>query len=146
MVSARQDRGRWQLVTSSSATGVVARPGASRSYAGGETIPGRIGDEIDTLMSEVGNRSAGRSRLQVLSGIGNIMVLDFDVAATLAALGAGDAQALQALDLEFVPFWCPRCDAAYCGRHWITWDLDDDGFFDEKRSRCPAGHERRLLD
>jgi len=115
-------------------------------YARGETIPGRIRDEFDRAMNEVDNMQAEQPRLQVLSQVGNVTFFEFDVAAALAALGAGDARALHALDLEFVPFWCPRCDTAYCGRHWITWDLFDDGFFDEKRGRCPAGHERKLLD
>ena len=92
------------------------------------------------------NSSAEKPRLQVLSDVGDITVFEFDVAATLAALGAGDAEALHALDLEYVPFWCPRCNASYCDRHWVTWDLFADGFFDEKRGRCPAGHERRLFD
>lgn len=38
-------------------------------------------------------------------------------------------RSLHALDLETVPFWCPRCDASYCAQHWTTWDLFDDGFF-----------------
>lgn len=114
-------------------------------YARGETIPSRIRDEFDRAMNGVDNMQA-EPRLQVLSQVGNVTFFEFDVAAVLAALGAGDARALHALDLEFVPFWCPRCDTAYCGRHWITWDLFDDGFFDEKRGRCPAGHERKLLD
>jgi len=97
-------------------------------------------------MSHSDNSSPEKPRLQVLSDLGDITMFECDVAATLAALGAGNARALHALDSEFVPFWCPRCGASFCGQHWVTWDLFDDGFFDEKRGRCPAGHERRLFD
>lgn len=123
-----------------------AEAGRVTLYARGEAIPGRTRDEVDTAMSGVDNTDAEQPRLQVLSQVGDVTFFEFDVAAALAALGAGDARALHALDLEFVPFWCPRCDTAYCGQHWITWDLFDDGFFDEKRGRCPAGHVRKLLD
>ena len=98
------------------------------------------------MMSHFDNESAGRSRLTVISAVGHVSFAEFDLSATLRAIGAADAKALYAIDLEFVPFWCPRCHASYCGRHWETWDLFDDGFFDEKRGRCPKGHERKLLD
>ena len=67
----------------------------------------------------------------------------------LAALAAADAEALYAVNLEFAPFWCPRCRAAYCGEHWRTWlvfDEDDPTWFEEQRGICPEGHERMLVD
>ena len=97
-------------------------------------------------MTEFDNDPAGRARLSMVSGLGDITFAEFDLVATLVAITAGDAKALYAVDLEFVPFWCPSCHASYCGQHWETWDLFDDGFFDEKRGRCPKGHERKLLD
>jgi len=64
-----------------------------------------------------------------------------------AALRAGDAAALFAVDLELAPFWCPRCEASYCGEHWVRWSVfDDDGWHDSIRGRCPQGHERMLED
>src|SRR5919106_1053473 len=102
-------------------------------YAPGEAAPDRGGDEVMQLMRRFDNVSAGRSRLTVISGVGDVSFAEFDLSATLRAIGAADAMALYAIDLEFVPFWCPRCHASYCGRHWETWDLFDDGFFDEKR-------------
>lgn len=66
-----------------------------------------------------------------------------------SALAARDARALHAIDLEYTPFFCPRCDAVYCGAHWLKWDVfddDDPGHHDSVRGRCPNGHERMLED
>lgn len=115
-------------------------------YAPGEAVPGRGGDDVERLMSQFDNDPAGRARLTVVSGVGNISFAEFNLDAALAAIGAGDARALHAIDVEFVPFWCPRCHTSYCRKHWETWDLVDDGFFDHKRGRCPKGHERKLID
>jgi hypothetical protein len=60
--------------------------------------------------------------------------------------GAGDAvrrslanpKALYAIDPELVPFYCPWCDAVYCGRHWRC--TLPPGI----RGICPEGHERLL--
>lgn len=123
-----------------------AEAGRVTVYAPGEAVPGRGGNEISRLMNQFDNDSAERSRLTVISGVGDVSFAGFDLNATLRAIGAANAMALYAIDLEIVPFWCPRCHASYCGRHWETWDLFDDGFFDEKRGRCPKGHERKLLD
>lgn len=124
-----------------------AEAGRVMIWAPGEAIPGRGGvDEVERVMSQFDNSAAGRARLTVVSGVGDVSFAEFDLEASLAALGAGDARALHAIDVELVPFWCPRCRASYCGRHWETWELYDDGFFDEKRGRCPRGHERKLID
>lgn len=69
--------------------------------------------------------------------------------AIVAALDAADAARLFAADEEYAPFWCPTCDASYCGEHWQSWlvlDPDDPGWFEEQRGRCPEGHERMLFD
>jgi hypothetical protein len=66
-----------------------------------------------------------------------------------AALSGDDARALHALDVELAPFYCPDCDATYCGEHWVRWDVfddDDPGWHDSARGRCPHGHERMLED
>lgn len=63
-----------------------------------------------------------------------------------AALETGNAAALYALDREYTPFWCPRCDASYCRDHFQTYEVYDDGFFDCIRGVCPEGHERTLAD
>lgn len=118
-------------------------------FGRGEVIPRATGGslaEVGAVMSKLENTDAERPRLQVLSGVGDLTMFEFDLDATLSALGAADARSLHALDLETVPFWCPRCDASYCAQHWTTWDLFDDGFFDEKRGTCPSGHERRIID
>lgn len=64
-----------------------------------------------------------------------------------AAVAAGDARALHAVDPELVPCFCPECGQSYCGEHWTTRDVfDDDGFHDAIRGTCPEGHERLLED
>ena len=64
-----------------------------------------------------------------------------------AALRDADPAALYAVDLELAPFWCPKCEASYCGEHWVRWSVfDDDGWHDSIRGHCPQGHERMLAD
>ncbi len=65
------------------------------------------------------------------------------------ALRSGDPARLYAVDLEAAPFWCPTCEAVYGGECWAQWDVYDDEWttwFDERRGRCPQGHERMLYD
>ena len=63
------------------------------------------------------------------------------------AIIGGDARALYRLDLEFAPFFCPQCNACFCGAHWWRWDVfDEDGWHDSIRGTCPEGHERMLED
>ncbi len=64
-----------------------------------------------------------------------------------AALADGSALRVYEVDRELAPFYCPQCDASFCGEHWHTWDVfDDEGFHDQIRGRCPLGHERMLED
>jgi hypothetical protein len=58
----------------------------------------------------------------------------------------GDAQALYGLDPELAPFYCPRCRANYCGEHWRSYDIFEDGLHDSIRGACPLGHDRMLED
>lgn len=63
------------------------------------------------------------------------------------ALARADARGLHVVDREYAPFYCPTCDAVYCGQHWQRWDVfDEDGWHDSIRGRCPQGHERMLED
>ena len=65
------------------------------------------------------------------------------------ALRSGDPARLYAVHLEAAPFWCPTCEAVYGGECWAQWDVYDDEWttwFDERRGRCPQGHERMLYD
>jgi hypothetical protein len=66
-----------------------------------------------------------------------------------SAIEKRDARRLHGLDLEYAPFFCPQCDATYCGDHWMRWDVfdeDDPSWHDSIRGRCPKGHERMLED
>ena len=66
-----------------------------------------------------------------------------------AAMRSADARALFTVHLELAPFYCPQCDAVYCGEHWRRWDVfadDDPAWHEEIRGCCPQGHERMLED
>ena len=63
-----------------------------------------------------------------------------------AALEASDAAALFAINYEYAPFWCPRCNASYCGDDYRSWVTFDEGFYDATYGVCPEGHERELDD
>jgi hypothetical protein len=63
------------------------------------------------------------------------------------ALSEGDVKTLYMMDIEFTPFYCPRCQKCYCREHWRYWDVDDEnGWYDSTRGVCPVGHERMLSD
>lgn len=67
----------------------------------------------------------------------------------VSALATQDANALYRFNFEMAPFYCPDCDATYCGAHWIRWgefDPEAPMFHDCIRGRCPEGHERMLED
>ena len=61
----------------------------------------------------------------------------------------GNVRAIYERDFEMAPFYCPRCDACYCGVHYLHWDVLDEQlalFRDCIMGRCPAGHTRMLED
>lgn len=72
--------------------------------------------------------------------------MQVDLAAIEAALRGGDAAALFAIDTEYAPSWCQRCERSYCPACWVVWADDDEGFYDCSWGRCPEGHERILDD
>jgi hypothetical protein len=79
----------------------------------------------------------------------NMLVLRKHFDSVRRAIAKCDARTLYSLDLEYVPFYCPKCRAIYCGRHWKRWDVfddDDPSWHDSIRGRCPKGHERKLQD
>ncbi|MGI6253461.1 MAG: hypothetical protein ACOYJV_08500 [Aminivibrio sp.] len=62
---------------------------------------------------------------------------------------AGDIQGIFKADFELVPFYCPKCDACYCGDHYLSWRVFEDQepfLHDFIRGRCPFGHVRMLED
>ena len=67
----------------------------------------------------------------------------------LRVTAALSAAALYALDLEYVPFYCPTCGAVYCRECWRTFLVFADdlpGWLEETRGTCPENHERMLSD
>jgi hypothetical protein len=88
----------------------------------------------------------GVLRLEVDCPWGRLTFPQFNLVTVLDALSRRSAAALYALDHELAPFWCPACSTTYCGAHWDSWDVWDEGFFDQTRGRCPRGHERMLLE
>jgi hypothetical protein len=67
-------------------------------------------------------------------------------AEAIAALERHDVKRLRAIDAEFAPFWCSRCEKSYCRSHWRTAIKYDEGFFDCIEGTCPKGHRLTLMD
>lgn len=65
----------------------------------------------------------------------------------VAAIVAGDARALYAVNPEFAPFFCPLCGNCYCEEHWEQQErLEEGGWFDCVEGTCRRGHKRILED
>lgn len=63
------------------------------------------------------------------------------------ALLSHDWKVLDALDLEFLPWYCRQCDQNYAQSMWrISVQIVDDGWVDSYRGFCPCGHERMIAD
>ena len=103
-----------------------------------EVPPGR-----STLLGTVFPRSG---RLSIDGGPVSLTLAPVPMEEVAAALDSGDAAALYELDPEYAPFYCSRCALSYCGDHYRTVELYDDGFFDCIRGVCPEGHGRTLAD
>ena len=126
---------------------------------------GEIADEIDAALAVAATRtefacglcervagtawleSDGKAARESFTGRLWLAVAPGERRALRTALQDRDPAALFAVDLELAPFWCPTCEASYCGEHWVRWSVfDDDGWHDSIRGRCPHGHERMLED
>ena len=123
-----------------------AEAGRLTLYAAGETMTSVPGNQLRPAIVDLANHDPGVARLVQNTPWVEQVFTEIELQAVLTAIGAGDAAALHAMDTEMVPFWCPECAASYCSRHWQTWDIMDELFFDERRGLCPKGHERRIVD
>lgn len=92
-------------------------------------------------------------RLHRRSFIGELTIPFFnDEASSLKivnALRSRTTRTFYETDFELAPFYCPECDACYCGDHYIHWDVFDKEmptFHDCIRGCCPEGHQRMLED
>jgi hypothetical protein len=74
------------------------------------------------------------------------IVADVDIKLSKEALLDANAGALYAINYEFAPFWCPRCQCSYCQEHYPRMVTYDDGFFDAIYGICPQGHRRKIDD
>jgi hypothetical protein len=91
----------------------------------------------------------GEARRETFTSTLTLRMADAAAGKLQAALAAGDACAVYALDPELAPWWCPACRKSYCGDHWQRSDVFDEqepGWHDCIRGRCPEGHERMLED
>ncbi len=65
------------------------------------------------------------------------------------ALDSKDLNTLFSTDFETVPFYCPKCNACYCGDHYVTmplFDPEESMYYDSLKGTCPQGHTRMLQD
>lgn len=69
-----------------------------------------------------------------------------DLLSVEAALEQHDARFLRGLNSELVAFWCFRCERSFCGAHWRSQPVYDDGYFDYYRGWCPRQHVQKLWD
>lgn len=99
-----------------------------------------------SLSAEFANRNIELPRLTMSCAWFETSFSEFKLWPVMTAVSRGDARTLYSIDNEMVPFWCPTCPASYCAKHWKTWDVFDEVFFDQKRGTCPKGHERRIVD
>ena len=57
-----------------------------------------------------------------------------------------DSKNIYAIDIEFAPYYCPKCDRVYCVQHWSRQTIYDEGFYDAEIGICPNGHRKMLFD
>ena len=96
-----------------------------------------------------GSPSSAQVRRTSFTSVLTAVVRAEQFSAVRSAIEQRDARRLYELDLEYAPFFCPQCDAIYCGAHWRRWDVfddDDPSWHDSIRGQCPKGHERMLED
>jgi predicted RNA-binding Zn-ribbon protein involved in translation (DUF1610 family) len=123
------------------ATAALIDPGEPdpRLPPGSPDVPPGVG-------SILGSAFPDQARLSIDGGPVSVTHGFPPVERVAAALRAGDAAALFAIDPEYAPFWCPRCGASYCGYDYRSWVTFDEGFYDATYGVCPEGHERELDD
>lgn len=98
---------------------------------------------------DVGRIGEERARLSIDGGPMPITFGMIDTAKlepVLSALHARDAGRLSAVDREYANFYCRECRASYCGIHWETEVVMDEGFYDCTYGTCPKGHRSMIND
>jgi hypothetical protein len=146
VVTGMDDVGRGRTIVTASATFACAACGNVAATVSlvepGQPDPGDPTDVGQIL----GSAFPDRARLSIVGGPVPVTHGFPPIERVAAALEAGDAAALFAIDYEYAPFWCPRCSASYCGDDYRSWVTFDEGFYDAAYGICPEGHERELDD
>jgi hypothetical protein len=120
------------------------RPKDPRIWANAETCEICGGTAGSIALDE-----SGELRRESFTGVITARLPDTATGQLRAALITGDAAAVYDLDPDLAPWWCPEWSYAYCGDHWVHWDVfdeDDPNWHDSIRGRCPEGNERILED
>jgi len=126
-------------------TDAASEGGPGKAIVSRVFICSLCGKEAGTIVLERGDDRIRGKRSSFVSEL--TCYLDLTLWSRLAeAVANGDAAALYAIDLELTPFYCPACRACFCGDHWQSGSIWDDGFHDSSRGACPNGHERMLED
>jgi hypothetical protein len=128
--------------------GGCGRPAATATLL----LPGqpdpRLTPEPEDVPSGAGTIFIELPRLSIDGGPMSytIGVSDDKVERVKAALLAGSAADLYAVDREFAPFWCPLCQCCYCRKHYAVIPAQNAVLYSKTYGTCPHGHGRMLCD
>ena len=108
----------------------------------------RLTPETSDMPEGVSKLMIGVHKLSIDGGPATytVGVTDEDFKRVKDALLSQNAAQLYAIDGEYAPFWCPKCECCYCGKHYTSETVFEDVFFDCIYGTCPKGHKRILTD
>jgi hypothetical protein len=69
-----------------------------------------------------------------------------DLSRLLDAIRTSDVKRLHAVNRDYAPFYCPKCEKRFVASLWSSIPIYDDGFYDYTEVTCPTGHINRILD
>jgi hypothetical protein len=68
-----------------------------------------------------------------------------DLSQLLEAIRTVDANRLHAIDPDYAPFFCPKCNKCYASSIWsATTIFVDRSYYDHYKVKCPIGHESKI--
>lgn len=84
---------------------------------------GDIAGDVRVVQNDIGTRFERWNT--------SFLVEEDKLGAHVRALHDNDVRTLFHLNLEYTPFYCSKCDACFCRKHWHIWqEFDDDGWAD----------------